>query len=327
MSGASSLPIAVLGIVWLCAAAANAAESGEMQFITIGTGGISGVYYPAGGAICRLVNKERQRHGLRCAVESTAGSIANLNAIRAGEFDLAIVQSDQQYNAYHGLGPFAEVGADANLRAVFSLHAEAFTVIARADSGIENFDDLKGKRVNVGNPGTGQRATMAMLMREKDWTLADFALAAELSPNDQVQALCDDKIDALVYVVGHPNQSVREATLACDSILIDVTGPAVESLLRDRAYYSRATIPAGFYRGNPEPVTTFALIATLVTSTAVPEAVVYQVVESVFEQLDTFRKLHPAFGQLQPAAMISEGHTAPLHAGAVRYYRAAGLLE
>ncbi|MCB1918185.1 MAG: TAXI family TRAP transporter solute-binding subunit [Rhodocyclaceae bacterium] len=301
---------------------ALAAES----FITIGTGGVTGVYYPTGGAICRLVNKGRKEHGIRCSVESTGGSVYNLNTIRAGELDMGVAQSDWQYHAYHGTSKFEEQGPNKDLRAVFSVHAEPFTVVARADSGIKNFADLKGKRVNIGNPGSGQRGTMEVVMQALGWTMDDFALASELKAAEQSKALCDNKIDAMVYTVGHPAGSIKEATTTCDTVLVNVEGPAIDKLVADNAYYRKAVIPGGMYQGNADDTKTFGVGATFVSSTNTSADTVYAVVKSVFENFDDFRRLHPAFENLQKEQMVKDGLSAPLHDGAAKYYKEAGLM-
>ncbi|MFN3953478.1 MAG: TAXI family TRAP transporter solute-binding subunit [Pararhodobacter sp.] len=313
----------------LAAAALLVAGSASAQqtFIAIGTGGVTGVYYPAGGAICRLVNRDRAAHGIRCGVESTGGSIYNLNAIRSGELEFGVAQSDWQYHAYNGTSQFEETGAFEGLRAVFSLHPEPFTVVARADAGITSFDDLRGKRVNIGNPGSGQRGTMDVVLEAMGWTTADFAIASELPPGEQALALCDNNIDAIVYTVGHPSGAIQEATTACDTVLVNVDNDAIRALVEDRDYYRMATIPGGMYRGTDSDVTTFGVGATFVTSADVPEEIVYQVTRAIIENLDQFRSLHPALGILDPAEMVRDGNSAPLHAGAERYFREAGLLE
>ena len=298
----------------------------QQTFVTIGTGGVTGVYYPTGGAICRLVNKDRKTHGIRCSVESTGGSVYNLNTIRAGELDMGIAQSDWQYHAYHGTSKFAEQGPNKQLRAVFSVHPEPFTVVARADAGIKTFADLKGKRVNVGNPGSGQRGTMEVVMEAMGWTMSDFALVSELKAAEQSAALCDNKVDAIIYTVGHPNASIKEATTTCDSVVVPVTGPVIDKLIADNSYYRAATIPGGMYRGNDQDIQTFGVGATFVSSEAVPADIIYQVVRAVFENLDDFKRLHPAFANLDPKQMVKDGLSAPLHDGAKRYYREAGLL-
>ncbi len=298
----------------------------ETQFVTIGTGGVTGVYYPTGGSICRLVNKTRKEHGIRCSVESTGGSVYNLNTIRAGELDMGVAQSDWQYHAYNGTSKFAKQGANKDLRAVFSVHPEPFTVVARKDSGIKNFMDLKGKRVNIGNPGSGQRGTMEVLMGALGWSKGDFKLASELKSSEQSSALCDNKIDAIVFTVGHPSGSIKEATTSCDSVMVNVTGPAVDKLVNDADYYRTATIPGGMYRGTATDTQTFGVGATFVSSTKVPENVIYNVVKAVFENFDDFKKLHPAFANLKKEEMIKDGLSAPLHKGAVKYYKEAGLM-
>jgi hypothetical protein len=319
---------AILGTALAAATALGAGGAAAQDtFVTIGTGGVTGVYYPTGGAICRLVNRGRSEHGIRCGVESTAGSVFNINAIRSGELDFGVAQSDWQYHAYNGTSRFEEQGAFEDLRAVFSVHPEPFTVVARADAGIETFADLQGKRVNVGNPGSGQRGTMEVLMDEMGWTMDDFAVASELQAAEQSQALCDNNIDAMVYTVGHPSGSIQEATTACDSVLVDVDNDATQSLISENPYYRQAVIPGGMYRGNPEDTTTFGVGATFVTSAEVPEDVVYEVVKAVFENIDQFKGLHPAFANLDPEQMVSDGLSAPLHAGAERYYREAGLID
>ncbi len=298
----------------------------QNQFVTIGTGGVTGVYYPTGGAICRLVNKTRKEHGIRCSVESTGGSVYNLNTIAAGELDMGVAQSDWQYHAYNGTSKFEKQGANKDLRAVFSVHPEPFTMVARADSGIKNIADIKGKRVNIGNPGSGQRGTIEVLMDAMGMKKSDLKLASELKASEQASALCDNKIDAMVYVVGHPNGSIKEATTSCDSVLVTVDGPAVDKLIADNSYYRTATIPGGMYRGTATDTMTFGVGATFVSSAKVPTDVIYNVVKAVFENFDDFKKLHPAFGVLKKEEMIKDGLSAPLHDGAAKYYKEAGLM-
>lgn len=309
------------------ATGAMASTASAEEFITIGTGGVTGVYYPTGGAICRLVNKGRKKHGVRCSVESTGGSVYNINTIREGELQFGVAQSDWQYHAYHGTSKFKSKGKFSDLRAVFSVHPEPFTVVARKDAGIKNFQDLKGKRVNIGNPGSGQRGTMEVLLGAIGWTTKDFALASELKPAEQSAALCDNQIDAMVYTVGHPSGSIQEATTACDSVLVTVDGAAVDKLIKDNSYYRTARIPGGMYRGNADETKTFGVGATFVTSAKVKESTVYTLVKSVFENFDSFKKLHPAFGNLKPEEMASAGLSAPLHPGAAKYYKEKGWIK
>ncbi|MBM3559469.1 MAG: TAXI family TRAP transporter solute-binding subunit, partial [Alphaproteobacteria bacterium] len=221
---------------------------------------------------------------------------------------------------------FKEKGADKKLRAVFSLHPEPFTVVARTDAKITAFEQLKGKRVNVGNPGSGQRGTMEVVMKAYGWSMGDFSLASELKLTEQSRALCDNKIDAIVYVVGHPLGSIQEATTACDSVLVNVKSAAIDRLIAENPFYRTAIIPAGMYRGNDRDVTTFGVGATVVTSEDVPNDTVYTLVKAVFESLDEFKKLHPALAGLDPKQMVKDGLSAPLHKGAERYFKEKGLL-
>lgn len=305
-------------------AAAMVPASAQQRFVTVGTGGVTGVYYPAGGAICRLVNQTRVEHGIRCSAESTGGSVFNVNTIREGELDFGVVQSDVQYNSVNGVGQFEESGPYEDLRFVFSLHPEPFTVVARADAGISSFEDLKGKRVNIGNPGSGQRATMDLVMERYGWTAADFALASELPSREQAQALCDNQIDAFVFTVGHPSGSISEPIATCDAQLVNVTGEIFDGLIEEFPYYFRATIPAGMYN-NAEDVTTFGVGATFVSSTNTSADAVYIVTKAVFDNLEEFKGLHPAFEVLSAESMATQGQSAPVHEGAERYYGEAGL--
>lgn len=302
---------------------AGAAQA-QQQFISIGTGGVTGVYYPTGGAICRLVNKGRKEHGIRCSAESTGGSVYNINTVRVGELEFGVAQSDWQHHAYNGTSKFEDQGKFEELRAVFSVHPEPFTMLARSGSGINTFEDLKGKRVNVGNPGSGQRATMEVVMDAFGMSMDDFAVASELKGSEMAQALCDDKIDAMIYTIGHPAAAVTEVTNTCGVDFVDVKGSAIDGLISDNPFYRTATIPAGMYKGQEADANTFGVGATFVSSSNVPDEVVYVVVKAVFDNFEDFRKLHPAFANLNEEQMISDGLSAPLHDGAVKYYKERG---
>ena len=305
-------------------ASISVANAAEVEHFSVGTAGQTGVYYVVGQSICKMVNRETEAHNLRCSAPSTGGSIANLNSIRSGGLNFGIVQSDWQYHALNGTSTFKDTGPYQDLRAVFSLHSDIFTLVARADADIESFDDLKGKRVNIGNPGSGQRATMLTLMEASGMDVSDFKLAGELKSSEQSQALCDNKVDAFVMVAGHPVANVKEATSTCSTHIIDVTGDAVDGLIEQYPYYSYATIPGGMYEGTPDDVSTYGLKATLVTSTDTSDETVYNLVKAVFENFDRFKRLHPAFATLDPKDMIEAGLSAPLHDGAIKYYKERG---
>ena len=293
---------------------------GAQTFVTIGTGGVTGVYYPTGGAICRLVNKNRKQHGIRCSTESTGGSVYNINTIRAGELDMGVAQSDWQYHSYRGTSKFKDQGPFTGLRAIFSVHPEPVTILARRDSGIRHIDDLKGKRLNIGNPGSGTRATWEVIEEALGWSRSDLKLAAELRSAETGQALCDNKIDAYFWLVGHPSGLTKETVSSCDAVIVEASGPVIAGLVRDNSFYRWANIPGGMYSGNPNDIKTFGVGATFVTSTRTSEEVIYQVVKAVFDNFDQFKKLHPAFRNLKESEMISDSLSAPLHDGAKRYY-------
>jgi TRAP transporter TAXI family solute receptor len=325
----ASLSITILAFCALLISNPAVEAQASDKFVTIGTGGVTGVYYPTGGAICRLVNRGRKDHGIRCSVESTGGSVYNLDALRQGGMDLAIAQSDWQYHAYKGtdIQPFVDQGAFTDLRSVFSLHTEAFTVIVRSDSGIKKLDDLVGKRVNIGNKGSGNRATMEVVMKAKGWTRESFKVASELKGSEQPQALCDNKIDAMIYNAGHPNGAVQEVATSCDVKIISVDGPDIDKLLAANTYYAYTIIPKGMYAGNPNDVKTFGVKATFVSTSKVSDEIIYQAVKSVFDNFENFKTLHPVFATLDPKKMVSEGNTAPLHKGAERYFKEKGLMN
>ena len=297
----------------------------QQKFVTIGTGGVTGVYYAVGGAICRLVNKDRVKTGIRCSVESTGGSVYNVNAIKSGELDFGMTQSDVQYQAYNGTGSFKE--PDKDLRAVFSVHPEPFTLVARKEAGITKFSDLKGKRVNVGNPGSGTRSAMEELLAAEGMKVSDFALASELKADEHGPALCDNKIDAFFYGVGHPSANIQDPTTTCGAKLVPLSDPAIDALVAAHPYYAKVSIPGGLYANNSQATPTYGVTATMVTSAKEPADVVYTITKAVFENLDEFKKLHPAFAHLDAQQMIKNGLSAPIHEGALRYYREKGWVK
>jgi len=294
--------------------------------VTIGTGGQTGVYYVAGQSICRFVNRDSSKTGIKCNAPASGGGVANVNGLRSGEYNFGIMQSDHQYKAMKGEAPFEAQGAMEDLRAVFSLQSEVFTVLARKDANIKGLDDLKGKRVNIGNPGSGQRDTLEEIMRIKGWDKSVYKLASELKPAEQASALSDNNIDAMTYFVGHPNGAIQEATTTVDAVLVPVTGPDIDKLLSEKSYYTKAEIPGGLYKGSDAATQSIGGKAVLSVSAKTDADVVYQLVKSVFENLDRFRKLHPAFADLKEEDMIKVGLTAPLHEGAERYYKERGWL-
>jgi len=296
--------------------------------ITIGTGNPAGVYFVTGNAICQLVHKEAAEGGkrdIRCAAPPTRGSTDNIDQISDGGFEFGVARSDWQYHAYSCTSK--RVKCYRKLRSVFSVYPEPFQIIVREDSGINTWRDLKGKRVNIGKPGSGDRSIMELLMRAHGTLSSDFKMATELTSAARSRALCDGEIDAFGYVVGVPSAGVSAATDACSARIINLNGGVEKKLVYGYPYYAFATIPKGTYKTSHSDVTTFGVMVTFVTSEDVPEDIVYEVTHAVFENFDDFRKMHPVFGHLDPLRMVKDGLSAPLHPGALRFYKENGWIR
>jgi len=320
-----NIRISLLGCV-LAGSLSAATAVAQERFVTIGTGGQTGVYYTAGQSVCRFLNRAETEPAIKCNAPSTAGSVTNIVSLQNGEFEFGFIQSDHQHKALNGLPPFDKEGPIEELRAVFSLQTEILTVVARSDSGIETFDDLKGKRVNIGVPGSGSRDTFDEVMKAKGWTNADFSLAGELKPAEMASALGDNNLDAITYVVGHPSGAIQEALTNVEAELIPVNGADIEKFLQGADYYTAAEIPAGLYPGVDAAVPSIGGKAVLATTEKTDPEVVYQLVKAVFDNLERFKRLHPAFARLEAKDMIRVGLTAPLHEGAKRFYKEQGWL-
>ena len=299
--------------------------AGETKF-TIATGGVTATYHAIGSSICRFVNKNRQRHGIRCRATPAEGSVSNLQRLRAGEIDMAIAQSDWQHHAYLGTSVFSEAGPHRELRALFSVLPEPFTVVVSGNSSVRTISDLKGRRVNLGREGSGGRATINVVLEAAGLTLADFSETTDVKSSLAPRELCRGRFDAMLLVVAHPTLAVKEATATCDAVVVPATSPVIEALVQDNDFFVSSVVPGGLYQANPVDVPTFGVTATVVTTTALPNNVVYEAVRATFESLSKFRELHPAFRRLDRNFMRSDHHTAPFHPGATRYFREAGLM-
>ncbi len=299
----------------------------KTTFVTIGTGGITGVYYPTGGAIAKMVNKKRKEYGIRATVESTGGSVFNVNAIMAGDLEFGVVQSDRQYQAIHGLAEWEEKGVQEDLRAVFSIHPESVTLVASVDSGIKDIKDLKGKRVNIGNPGSGQRQNSIDALEAVGLNYENDLQAEGVKAAEAPGLLQDGRLDAFFYTVGHPSGAFKEATAGATKVrFVPIGGPGIDALIKAKPYYAKSIIPIELYPGaeNDGDVDTFGVKATFVTSAKVPDEVVYALTKEVFDNFEEFKKLHPAYQVLTKEGML-DGLSAPIHEGAMKYYKEAGL--
>ena len=315
----------LLTMAALCLAPFAPSAAGGERAVRIGTAAATGVYHAVGRGVCALVNRDEKRHGILCEARGSNGTVDNLGAVRAGRVEFGVAQSDWQRNAYYGEDRFKSFGRFKDLRTVMAAHAEPFTLLAHPRAGVHSFEDLRGKRVNVGVPGSGRRATMEALMRVFGLRMDDFALAAEIkNGRDIAAALCDGTVDAAVYSIGHPNEEVAAATDQCGAALVDIAGAPLERMLAAHPHYRRAVIAGGMYRGNPRDTKTFGSVATLVTSADTPDEVVYEMLHSVFIRLDEFRDMHPAFADLRARDMASFEGGAPMHAGAARFFAEMG---
>ncbi len=292
--------------------------------VTIGTGSPSGAYYPLGGSICRLFNLDIPRDGRRCVAAPSPGPVANIESLRDGRTDIGIVQSDVLAAAVAGQGPFAHRGPDSSLRVLFTGHAEAFTLVARRELGIRSAADLRGTRINMGSPGSGERLSMARILAALGVTQKDFAAVRELSVAEQHRALCANELDAIVYLAGHPSGLIQDVVGMCRSGLVNVSGQPIDAMLVHHPEYERTVIRGGTYASNPLDVQTLGMRAVIVTTTQLSDARAYAVTRAVFDNFEDFRRLHPLFAMLSVDDMADINGRAPLHPGAARYYRERG---
>lgn len=314
--------IIALFIFWIHPLAAQS----QNTFVTIGTGGLTGVYYPTGQAIAQIVNQHRKTLGVHCTVKPTDGSVYNVNAVVDGEFEFGVVQSDRQYQAVQGLSDWKETGPRKSLRAVFNIYHESCCLLAAVDANIQTLSDLKGKRLCLGNHGSGHLGNALDVLAAVGINPETDITARYIEPEQAPALLQDGKIDAFFYTVGHPNGALKEAAAGSRKVqFIPINGETLDKLVEARPYYSGIKIPIKYYPGanNDQDIQTFGVCATLVTSSRVPEPVVYAVVKSICENLETFKQQHPAFSTITPETML-ECLSAPLHPGALKYFREKG---
>jgi TRAP transporter TAXI family solute receptor len=303
---------------------ASAAEAAPERDIVIGSGAVAGVYFPAAGAICRVVSIREP--GRRCLVESNVNSSANLERLAGGLLDFAVVQSDWLMHASKGTSLFRPNGPDETLRAVLSLHAEALTLVARAGAGISKPKDLEDKRVNLGENYTYQRVLTETMLRSVGLDEDDFAQVMEVSAAEQFTALCTGELDAATFVAAHPSPILADAMQRCDLRLVPIAGTRIDKLLESRKELAPAIVPGGIYAGAPDNVPTFGLRAVLATTTQVEDEIVHAVVEAVLSGLPTLTEQHPALARLDRTMMARAGIALPLHPGAKRALESLGVL-
>jgi TRAP transporter TAXI family solute receptor len=301
--------------------------SAETTTVTIGTGGITDVYYLTGGAISKIVNKKSEQYYLKVTVESTGGSVFNVDAVMAGDLEFGLVRSDRQYQAWNGIQNWEAKGPQKKLRAVCSFFPETIILVASEDSGIWEFMDLRGKHVSIGDIGSGYRGHATEALRacgiDKDKDLQ----AERLNADQSAKFLQDGRIDAFFNIVTHPDDSTKEATGGTRKVhFVPITGNCIDTLIARWPFYVKASIPVQFYPTvrNKEDVPTFAVKATLVTSADTPDDIVYVMAKEIFHNLEELKGQHSAYDVLTKENML-EALTVPIHPGAMRYYKEVGL--
>jgi TRAP transporter TAXI family solute receptor len=311
--------IVVAGLASLAAVPATA-----LTFFSVGSGDIDGNYYRVASAICALINRDAPDE-LRCSPESTAGSIYNLVALREGQLEIGIVQSDWQRHAAEGDSVFTEAGPMSNLRGVMSLYDETFTLLARRGAGITSFPDLAGKRVDIGHPSSGRQATMRVVMDLYRMKTEDFAGMTELQTGPALAELCAGQVDATVLITGHPSASLQRTLETCDVEMVPLTGPEIEGFIASHGEYNAAVIAAGTYPGLLADVPSFAVTATVVTLDSADGALVGRLVSETLDNLGNLRLAAPVLRGLDPVQMRTEGFSVPLHPAAAAAFDAAGV--
>jgi uncharacterized protein len=323
------------GLLFVSAAIMGSVVAGRMAVsdalapnpINLTTGIPGGVYHPVGNAICRMFNLEGKHEAMPCVAVSSDGSVANIQRVESGDSAFGLSQTDVAVAAYHSEGPFAAAGPDPKLRTVIVLYPEAFTVVARADTGIRDFQDLPGKRVGIGTTGVGYNFTRDVIRGSYGWTTSGPERVLEFAPAEQNQALCTNKVDAIIFEAGHPNGVTQEATTDCGARLVRVAGQPIDRLLATHPYYIASIIPGGMYADNPDDVPTIGTRAVLVSSSDQPDELVFAMVKAVFDNFAVFRQLHPALSTLAIREMVPSGLVIPIHPGALNYYREVGLIR
>ncbi|MFM5433146.1 TAXI family TRAP transporter solute-binding subunit [Aeromonas veronii] len=284
------------------------------QALTIGTGPLNGVYYPTGGAICRVLNAGHALHGDSCTVQSTRGSMANLKALDKGDVQLALVQSDVLHHALHGTGPFSGQGANNELRSLFRLYQESLTLLAAANSGITTLADIEGKRVYPGNNGAGEQITSQALMAAMGWQPGQFAAYQLKSDSEPLEGLCDGSLDAAFVVAGHPSLAVGDLISRCKVRLIPIEGELIDTLLKQHPYYQRSRIAANLYPGQTSAINNIGMSAELVALASLPDPIVRTVRDTLLARVKQFSRLHPALSKVTPEQLQAQTEL-PLHAG------------
>ena len=297
------------------------------KFIALGTGSPNGTYFPVGRGICELVNGTRTVHGVRCIAYNTGGSVYNIQAITSGELEMGITRSDLAFQSYEGINAFKAIGPNADIRAITTLYAMPIAVLVRKDAGIETFADLVGKRINIGNQGSGKRSVSELILSQMGWEKGDFSAALELNTKQMGKAFCDGNVDILIEGLGNPSKFYEQMVGECEGKFLTVPKEVIDKIKKDFPYFATLDIPGGIYTDTPNPVGTFGFKATLVTKKSLSDETVYDVTSAVFDAFERFQEKHPSLKLVDPLSMATNGIFIPLHPGAERYFKERGYVK
>ena len=299
----------------------------DLSHLLLGTGSVQGVYFPIGGVICRLLNRHKNLHKIRCSLESTGGSIYNLKELNQGNFDIVFAQSDWQFHAYNGSSAFEKIGPNPKLRAVFALEADPVAILVKRTSEISHFDELADRRVSFGYTRSLQHRIIDDLLATKGWSSDKFKEVRPMSDTKQVAQLCEDKIEAITLLSSSLNDYLKDLPEGCQMNLIPIVGVEVSDVIKLKPYYRTGKILKGLVPGVDQDIQSFGLGATFVTNEDTSPKAIYHVVKEVVENFRDFKSLHPSLADLNKKDLSHAGISIPLHAGAIRYYKEARLLH
>lgn len=309
-------------------AAKTALETNDkISHLLVGTGSVQGAYFPIGGVICRLVNRHKHLHKIRCSLESTSGSIANLRDLEQQKFDLVFAQSDWQYHAYNGSSTFEKDGPNKNLRAVFALEADPLALLVPQDSEVNSFDDLADKRVSFGYTRSLQHRIINDFLAVKKWTSKNFKEIRPMSDERQVRQICDGQLDAILLLSSSLSDRLRNLSDDCKLRMLPIEGDEVKQVIAQKPYYRTAKVLRGMFIESEQEILSFGLGATAVADENTSPKAIYHIVKEVAENFNDFKSLHPTLAALDKRELSNAGIAIPLHPGAVRYYREARLLK
>lgn len=317
--------ILLAGLALLPSAGACAGEE-----LTIGTGSEHGLYFPIAKLIATEIAAENSGR-ITLKPQPSGGSTENINNLLAGSIALAFAQSDKQYQAVQGRAEWNRQ-PQARLRFLFSLYPETVCLLAAEESGVRMIEDLRGKRVAIGNEGSGQRHNAIQILKATglDW---EKDLTTSPAPVDEaVKLLLDGEVDALFYTVGQPNEVITTATSGGRKLrFIPIHGIGIDLLVDALPFYNYYHIPVTrLYPGCANEIDllrTIGVITTVLATEDMPEETAYAVVKAVFDNIEDLRAAHPALADLDRNEMMNNGQSAPYHPGALRYFREAGLLK